>query len=80
MKYVLFVCSDNAGRSQMAQAFELVQNKFEGKRPTGEIRACADAILTRFDDAPVRPHVHALVERQTRDCLRADSCDALIAA
>jgi arsenate reductase len=42
---------------------------------TEDIRACADAVLSRFDDAPVRSHVLALAYRQTRECLRRETCD-----
>lgn len=51
--------------------------EFEGVRSAGEIRACADAVLARFDDAPVRSHVLTLAHRRTRDCLRQDACEAL---
>jgi low molecular weight phosphotyrosine protein phosphatase len=88
MKYVLFVCNHNAGRSQMAQAyFERdappdVRAESAGSEPAravwpAVIRACADAILTRYDDVPVRSYVLTLAHRQTRDCLAADTCDAL---
>ncbi|HEV2770984.1 MAG TPA: hypothetical protein VGV40_12440 [Solirubrobacteraceae bacterium] len=131
MKYVLFVCTHNAGRSQMAQAFfehygpadvrsesagqeprregiwpnvieamreigiELADRRprkrlegplprlideFEGRRSAAEIRACADAVLTCFDDAPVRSFVATLAERQARECLRAEHSDALATA
>ena len=121
MKYVLFVCNHNAGRSQMAQAFferhappdvraesagtsparavwpEVVAGdptahqlrlaqllpslatEFEQDHDPDEIRACADAILGRYDDAPVRSFVQSLALRQTRDCLRREHCDALLA-
>jgi protein-tyrosine-phosphatase len=42
-----------------------------------DIRACADAVLSKFDDAPIRSHVQTLAYRQTRDCLRRESCDVL---
>ena len=43
----------------------------------GEIRACADAILDDYDDVPVRSYVMTLAHRRTRECLRAEHCDAL---
>jgi hypothetical protein len=52
--------------------------RFERTRAPVEIRACADAILTRFDDAPVRSFVNALAHRETCECLRRDTCDALV--
>ena len=54
--------------------------QFEGKRSSEDIRACADAILDRYDEAPVRSHILALASRAARDCLERDQCDALTAA
>ena len=34
-----------------------------------EIRACADAILSKYDDAPVRSFVFTLAEPDARECL-----------
>jgi hypothetical protein len=51
--------------------------EFRGRRSHGEIRACADAVLNRFDDAPIRSHVDAIAHRRTRECLAAPTCDAL---
>jgi arsenate reductase len=52
-------------------------DEFEGVRSAAEIRACADAVLSSFDDAPVRSHVITLANRGTRECLREDRCAAL---
>jgi hypothetical protein len=46
-------------------------------RPLEEIRACADAFLARYDDAPVRGFRQTIVTRQARECLRQDTCEAL---
>lgn len=54
--------------------------EFEGARSEGEIRACADAILADYDDAPVRSFVLTLAHRRTRECLAAERCDALVTA
>jgi protein-tyrosine-phosphatase len=51
--------------------------QFEGKRSAGEIRACADAVLSRYDEAPVRGFVQTLAYRQTSACLQAEHCDPL---
>jgi arsenate reductase (thioredoxin) len=51
--------------------------EFDGIRSDGEIRACADAILADYDEAPVRSFVMTLAHRRTRECLAADRCDAL---
>jgi arsenate reductase (thioredoxin) len=52
-------------------------DEFEGVRSPEEIRACADAILDRYDDVPVRSHVLALATRSARDCLARERCDAI---
>ena len=52
--------------------------EFGGLRSDGEIRACADAILADYDNAPVRSFVMTLAHRRTRECLAADRCDALV--
>jgi protein-tyrosine-phosphatase len=53
---------------------------FEGTRSPEEIRACADAVLSRYDDVTVRGYVQVLAERQTRECLQRETCDALAVA
>jgi protein-tyrosine-phosphatase len=86
MKYVLLVCNHNAGRSQMAQAFcdryapPDVRAESAGAQPAHtpeEIGDCADAVLARYDDVPVRSHIITLAHRQTRECLQKKPCDAL---
>jgi arsenate reductase len=54
--------------------------EFEGRRSEAEIRACADAILADYEDAPVRSFVMSIADRRARECLSADHCDALAAA
>jgi arsenate reductase len=51
--------------------------EFEASHSPEEIRACADAVLARFDDVPVRSYVETLAHRQTRECLRNETCDVL---
>ena len=43
-----------------------------------EIRACVDAVLAHYDDAPVRSFLLTLANRATRECLRADRCYELV--
>jgi arsenate reductase (thioredoxin) len=64
---------------RLAQLLPALVDEFEGRRSDGEIRACADAVLSKFDDARVRTHVVSLALRQTRECLREDRCEALAA-
>ncbi len=51
--------------------------EFEGVRSEAAIRACADAILAEFVDAPVRSFVMTLANTKARECLRAEQCFAL---
>ncbi|CAN5167162.1 hypothetical protein BH20ACT20_BH20ACT20_05640 [soil metagenome] len=53
--------------------------EFEGLRTPEQIRDCADAILSEYEDAPVRSFVSAIVDRRARECLRAERCYALAA-
>jgi len=66
-----------AHQARLARLLPLLTGEFEGVRSQGEIRACADAILDRFDDVPVRSHIFTLAHRLTRECLRKETCDAL---
>lgn len=56
-----------------------LDEEFQGRRTNGEIRACADAVLSGFSDARVRSHVLTIALRRTQKCLRAETCDALYA-
>jgi len=46
--------------------------EFAGVRSDGEIRACADAILSDYQESPVRSFVMSLAHRRTRDCLKQE--------
>ena len=54
--------------------------EFGGMRSDGEIRACADAILSEYDEVPVRSFLMTLAHRRTRTCLAADTCEPLVNA
>lgn len=51
--------------------------EFKTARSPEEIRACADAILTDYDDAPIRSFTMTLADRRARECLRAEVCEPL---
>ena len=68
-----------AHQLRLARLLPDLVGEFDGQRTPEEIRACADAILSEFDDAPVRSFLMPLVTRRTRECLKADSCHALAA-
>jgi len=51
--------------------------EFAEIKPAEEIRACADAVLQGFEGSRVRTHILALAHRQTRECLRQETCHLL---
>ena len=51
--------------------------EFHGLHSEEEIRACADAILAGYAEAPVRSFVMSIAHRRTRACLRALRCEPL---
>jgi len=64
-------------QQRLDQMMPALAKEFEGRHSLSEIRVCADAVLSRFDDARVRAHVVVVSLRQTRDCLRQEQRDAL---
>jgi hypothetical protein len=72
------ICADSSGHNRrLAQLLPSLVDEF-GKTKNGEeIRACAGAILSDYDDAPVRSFVLTLAERRIRDCLREPECAIL---
>ena len=69
-----------AHQLRLAQLLPELDAEFESRHIPEDIRACADAILARYDDAPVRSYVSTLALRQTRECLRKETCDVLAVA
>jgi hypothetical protein len=63
-----------AHEQRLANLLPALDRQFADLRTPEEIRSCADAVLDRFDDVPVRTHVLTLAQRRTADCLRADEC------
>ena len=66
-----------AHEMRLARLLPRLDAEFADTRSPEEIRACADAVLADFDRARVRSHILTLAHRQTRDCLRKDTCDRL---
>jgi arsenate reductase (thioredoxin) len=62
---------------RLTRLLPLLADEFADSKPAEEIRACADAVLDRYDGARVRSHIMTLAHRQTRECLRQDTCDVL---
>ncbi len=70
--------SDRSGHDRrLAQLLPSLVDDFGETKGGEEIRACADAILSDYDDAPVRSFVLTLAERRIRDCLREPECAVL---
>jgi arsenate reductase (thioredoxin) len=65
-----------AHQLRLAKILPALAEEFAGRRSDEEIRACADAILSRYDDVPIRSYTTILATRQARECLRSDGCDA----
>ena len=55
----------------------MLVGEFADSKPAEQIRACADAILSEFDDVPVKSFVLTLAERRARECLRQPECAVL---
>jgi protein-tyrosine-phosphatase len=66
-----------AHRVRLQQLLPSLAEEFEGRRSPEEIRACADAILARYDDMPIRSVAAVLAERYARECLQRETCDVL---
>lgn len=67
--------SDRSGHDRrLAQLLPSLVEDFGASKSGEEIRACADVILSDYDDAPVRSFVLTLAERPIRECLRAPEC------
>ena len=69
-----------AHRLRLTQLLPRLGDEFDGMRTPEDIRACADAILSRYDDQPIKSFALVLAERRARECLQRESCDALVGA
>ena len=68
----------SAHARRLAQLLPSLIDEFEGIRTPEEIRACSDAILARYADAPVRSFLLTLADRAARECLREERCYELV--
>jgi protein-tyrosine-phosphatase len=67
-----------AHQLRLTRLLRLLAEEFAATKPAEEIRACADAVLAGFDGARVRSHIMTLAHRQTRECLRQETCELLV--
>jgi protein-tyrosine-phosphatase len=66
-----------AHQIRLARLLPALAEEFEATKSPEEIRACADAILADYDEAPVRSFILTLAHRRTRECLREETCAVL---
>jgi hypothetical protein len=66
-----------AHQIRLARLLPALAEEFEPTKSPEEIRACADAILADYDEAPVRSFILTLAHRRTRECLREETCAVL---
>lgn len=69
-----------AHQLRLARVLPGLDGEFAETHDAEEIRACTDAILGRFDEAPARLMVETIVFREARACLRDNRCDEVLAA
>lgn len=71
--------TDDRGHTErLAVLLPHLMEEFGDDHDPAEIRDCADAVLTRFDEVPIRSYAVALAEHRIRACLRAETCDELV--
>jgi arsenate reductase (thioredoxin) len=68
-----------AHQLRLARMLPGLDREFAAAYPAEEIRACTDAILDRYDEAPVRSMVATLAYREARECLRDGRCGEVLA-
>jgi hypothetical protein len=66
-----------AHRWRLEKLLPQLIDEFGETRAPEVIRGCADQVLGQYDDVPVRTHILTLAHKQTRDCLREDTCALL---
>ncbi|MGA2471624.1 MAG: hypothetical protein ABSG64_13160 [Solirubrobacteraceae bacterium] len=68
---------ETAHRFRLQRLLPDLISEFAETRSPELIRACADRVLADYDDVPVRTHIITIAHKQTRDCLRQDTCSLL---
>jgi hypothetical protein len=64
-----------AHQMRLVRLLPALVKEFAQQRSDAEIRACADAVLSQYADAPVRSFAMTLAHRRTRECLQRETCD-----
>jgi len=68
-----------AHQLRLQRLLGMLAEEFGESHDDAAIRACADAVLSEYLDAPVRSFVMTIAHRRTRDCLKRDVCDLISA-
>ncbi len=68
---------ETSHRWRLAKLLPQLIDEFGDTRNPEMIRGCADRVLDNYDDVPIRSHILTLAHKQTRDCLRQDTCALL---
>ena len=71
--------NDSAHKARLARLLPSLIDEFGEVREPQEIRACADAVLCRYDDVPIRSHILTFAHRRATTCLREQTCSELVA-
>jgi arsenate reductase len=66
-----------AHQLRLARMLPDLDREFAAAHSAEQIRDCADAVLERYDEVPVRSMVQTIAYRETRECLREDRCRVL---
>ncbi len=66
---------DTAHKLRLESMLPGLVEEFGETREPELIRACADAILSEYDQVPIRSHVGVLAQRKVAACLSAERCE-----
>lgn len=59
---------------RLAKVLPSLVAEFESAHSAEEIRECVDAVLSRYDNVPIRSHIATLAQKRARECLQAERC------
>ena len=68
---------DNAHQIRLKRILPSLVEEFGDERDAHYIRQCADTVLSRYADAPVRSFMIAIAQKEIRACLKEESCAVL---
>lgn len=68
---------DNAHQIRLKRILPSLVEEFGNERDANYIRQCADTVLSKYADAPVRSFMIAIAQKEIRACLKEESCAVL---